>query len=453
MKKDPRNLALKVLNRIGDGDRTLDGVLEKAATADAFESRRDRALFNALVYGVLRWRRKLDHILDHLVDRPLKKIDPRVLDVLRLGLYQIVYLDRVPDSAAVNTAVNLVRRLPAEWAVGFVNAVLRRAVREHQQVPFPSGEIRDAASLALNKSFPEWIIKRWLARFGAGDTIRLCDTLNQPATLTLRANTLKIGAAELLPRIGALSQGAVRTSFAPDGIRNCRAAATLFEHPIFHQGLCAVQDEAAQLIALLVDPRPGDRVLDGCAGQGGKSAHMAALMQDRGEIVAVDRSAKRLERLVGEMKRLGVSIVTPLELDLDRAVNSKDLEHPFDRILIDAPCSGLGVIRRNPDIKWSPLKQDLGRYRNIQSGLLDLAAPLVKPGGVLVYAVCSSEPEETETVIADFLKNHPEFAINTGSEALTGARFQPLLVQSCFCTYPKHVEMDGFFGARLKRMQ
>jgi 16S rRNA (cytosine967-C5)-methyltransferase len=269
----------------------------------------------------------------------------------------------------------------------------------------------------------------------------------------LRVNSLKISTEDLLPDIRDFSETAVRTFFAPDGIGNCHSAANLFRSRLFQDGLCAIQDEAAQLIALLVDPKPGERVLDGCAGLGGKSGHMAQLMRNQGKIIAVDRSNERLERLVLEMRRLGISIVQPLALSLEKASSQKDLRVPFDRILIDAPCSGLGVIRRNPDIKWSPLKRNLDRYQLIQSRLLEAAAPLVKPDGILVYAVCSAEPEETETVVSGFLKNHPDFAISARSESLQGARFEPLFMESCLRTYPRHLEMDGFFGVRLRRIK
>jgi len=453
MCSDPRKTALKVLNRLSSGEITLDAVIDRMEAATDFADSRDRALFNTLVYGTLRWQGRLDHILAHFANRPLKKLDPRILNVLRIGLFQITYLDRIPPSAAVNTAVNLVRTLAAPWAVPFVNAVLRRATSELDQVPFPPPDDPSAAALAVNKSCPQWLVERWLSRYGVSDTIRLCDAVNEPATVTLRVNTLKTNVDVLLAEIREALGDAHRTDFAPDGIRLGRAAGALFKHSFYRDGLCAVQDEAAQLIGLLVDPQPGDRVLDGCAGLGGKSAHMAQLMQNRGRVIAVDRSDARLERLKAEMSRLGITIVKPLALPLEKAAAGGELRAPFDRILVDAPCSGLGVIRRNPDIKWSPLKADLDRYQRIQAHLLEQAAPLVRPEGLLVYSVCSSEPEETAAVVSGFLKNHPEFAISAGSKALSGARYAPLFCGTCLQTYPKHVEMDGFFGVRFSRVR
>ena len=453
MSSDPRKLALTVLNQIDSSDLTLDGLVERLTPEGVFASHRDRALFNTLVYGTLRWRRKLDHILGHFVDRPLKKIEPGVLNVLRLGLYQIAFLDRIPHSAAVNTAVNLVRSIKASWAAGFVNAVLRRSSREYQQVSFSPDEDMAPESLAINKSYPDWLLKRWYSRYGADRTARLCDALNKPSCITLRVNTLKTGPDQLMPVIKDFSKGIEKTVFAPDGIRNFQATGTFFESRIFEDGLCAIQDEAAQLIGLLVDPQPGERILDGCAGLGGKSGHLAQLMRNTGEVIATDRSTAKLEKLKAEMQRLGISIVKPVALALEKAVSKEELKEPFDRILMDAPCSGLGVIRRNPDIKWSPLKQNLRRYQQTQSRLLDLAAPLVKPEGILVYAVCSNEPEETDQVVSGFLKNHPEFAISPGSDALAGKHFAPLFTESSLRTFPEHVDMDGFFGVRLRRIE
>ena len=249
-----------------------------------------------------------------------------------------------------------------------------------------------------------------------------------------------------------LAEGADRTTFAPDGIHTNQSSGKLFNHPVFQNGLCAVQDEAAQLVGLLVNPQPGECVLDGCAGLGGKSGHMAQMMQNRGTLIAIDRSEARMNQLKAEMRRLGITIVEPLALPLETAIKSGELRRPFDRILVDAPCSGLGVLRRNPDIKWSPHKSNLKRYQSIQVRLLDLAAQLVKPQGILVYAVCSSEPEETEAVVTGFLKNRPEFDISPGPAALSESRYDPLRTGAYLQTYPNHVEMDGFFGVRFRRV-
>ncbi len=451
MPDDPRKLAVTVLNQLAKRPGTLTAVMEQAAAAARFGSTRDRALFNTLVYGTLRWRGRLDHILSHFADRPIKKIDPRVLNILRIGLFQVTGLDRIPPSAAVNTAVNLARSLSVPWSAAFVNALLRRAVKEHAQVPFPA-EDRTPAALSVTASFPPWLVERWVARYGYEATARLCDAVNQPPPLTLRANSLKTTAAGLLAMLSAENQRAEPTAFAPDGIRLFSANAAIFNHSAFRNGQFAIQDEAAQLVGLLLDPRRGERILDACAGLGGKSGHLAQLMHNDGSITAVDRDEARLTKLAGEMQRLGISIVRPLALSLEAAAASGRLEAPFDRVLLDAPCSGLGTIRRNPDIKWAPTKKSPARYRQVQSGLLDQAAALVRPSGILVYAVCSCEPEETESVVTDFLKNHPEFAIS--ADAAVPPSLKQLISPGGYLrTYPHQIEMDGFFAVRCKRVR
>ena len=448
---DARNTSLTILNKLDRGNQTLDGILDRMPQGSEYLSRRDRALFNALTFGVLRWRGRLDYIISHFSKTPVRKIEPVILNVLRLGLFQIVYLDRIPNSAAVNTAVELSKQAGFSRAAGFINALLRKAALNFNSVRFPAFEADPVAFLSTDQSLPGWLAHRWLNRFNPKALMALCHTINSIPPLTIRTNTLKTTRQQLAL---ALEQTIARiqpTPHAPDGLRMVNPDAPLNDIPEFKKGWFQVQDEAAQLVSLLLNPQPGESVLDACAGLGGKTGHMAQLMQNKGRITAMDKDESKLQRLDREMQRLGVIIAQPSCQDLDdlSVVNQHVL---FDRILLDAPCSGLGVLRRNPDIKWNSSEASLKRHARRQKRFLDHLACLVKPGGILVYSVCSIEPEENEAVIEVFLKKHPEFVIDTNYGQLPERVASLFKSVSWMKTLPLFDNMDGFFIARLKRI-
>jgi len=481
MTNNARQTALFILNTVDKARRTLDNVLEEILDQNSPLSRRDRALVHALVYGVLRWRGRLDWIIRRFSKTPIHKINPQVMNILRLGLFQMIYLDRIPVSAAVNTSVEMAKSFAAPWVVRFINGLLRNAAREMGKGELTGNTgFNDAVSeLAATKSFPAWLIKRWLNRFGREETGRLCDAVNVIPPITVRANTLKTTREHLMSAIESEVENIEAAVYAPDGVSFFNPATPVSEMKSFQDGWFQVQDEAAQLVTLLLDPQPGETVLDACAGLGGKTGHIAQMMQNQGHIVAADKDGKKLERLKSEMNRLGVSIVTTVPHDLDatshvsrlkiprcarndrgkerndrgkerndRGKERNDREtshfslltsHFFDRILLDAPCSGLGVLRRNPDAKWSSSEKDLKRFKERQIRFLDKLAGLLRPSGVLVYAVCSREPEENEAVVSAFLDQHPEFELEQQGQ-LQGAA-------------PAVFQMDAFFSVRFKRVR
>ena len=447
---DARKSALAVLNALDEGQRTLDSLLEDFSANNIVIPRREQSLLRALVFGVLRWRDRLDYIISHFSRTRFDKINPIVLNVLRLALFQIIYLDRIPDSAAVNTAVEMAKASGAPWVVGYVNALLRKAAREYPSVSWPDVERAPIASLAVEKSFPEWIIRKWLDRYGLENTANLCDSVNTIAPITVRTNTLRISPAQLLEELADEAGQVQAALYAPDGITIVDPAASIPEFGAFRSGCFQVQDEAAQLVSLLLNPRPGETVLDACAGLGGKTGHIAQLMNDAGKIVALDVNAKKLQRLEAEMQRLGISIVSSHCYNIEKGISPEQFTG-FDRVLLDAPCSGLGVMRRNPDIKWRASKRNLSKYKSRQIRLLENISHLVKPSGILVYAVCSPEPEENEMVIIEFLKKHPEFAINKGFGQLPDKLCTMADSPGVFKTYPLLNQMDGFFAVRLQK--
>ncbi len=452
MPHDPRKTALDVLNTLTRGKKTLDSILRDIPQHDRYLSRRDRALFTAMVYGVLRWRSRLDHIILHFSKIPIQKIEPGVLNILRLGLFQILYLDRIPDSAAVNTSVEMTKQIGAFRAAGFVNALLRKSATNYGSVHFPAFETDPVAFLSAGQSLPGWLAKRWLKRFDKESLMTLCNTINSVPPITIRTNTLKTAREQLILSLEKEVERIESTTTAPDGIRLFNPRRSISDLPAFNDGWFQVQDEAAQLVSLLLDPQPGESVLDACAGLGGKTAHLAQLLRNKGSIMAMDKDEKKLQQLDSEMQRLGISIVRTTCYDLNLPLDTK-LLGGFDRILLDAPCSGLGVLRRNPDIKWKSSEAGLKRHAGVQKRFLENLAPLVQPNGILVYAVCSIEPEENEAVIAAFLKKHPEFVIDKSLGKLPETLHSLVEPGTGFKTLPLLNHMDGFYFVRLKRIK
>ncbi|MDY6987936.1 MAG: 16S rRNA (cytosine(967)-C(5))-methyltransferase RsmB [Thermodesulfobacteriota bacterium] len=446
-----RQIALSVLNSLDDPHVTLDSLLVQAFKKRPRLIQPDRALANELVFGVLRWRARLDWVIKDLSNTPIDRIDPPVLNIIRLGLYQILFLSRIPVSAAVNDSVELAKDCAPPWTVRFVNAVLRNAVRLAQDIPLPGEKDDPVSAIAIGESHPPWMVKRWVKHLGVEETKRLCKTNNQIPPVTIRANTLKVSREKLHRSLVAHVRGMRQTRFAPEGL-----ALTGLKQPIgkmspFQKGWFQVQDEAAQLITYLLDPKEGETILDACAGLGGKTGHIAQLMKNSGVLRAMDREAWKLRSLRTATKRLGISTVTTWHRDLSSPV-ADNFASTFDRILVDAPCSGLGVIRRNPDIKWKKREEDLLRLQRRQGRLLATLAPLVKRGGWLVYCVCSLEPEEGDRVVDAFLKSHSDFAITRSPCTLSEMNEHFVDTSGIFRTAQNQHNMDGFFAVRLKKV-
>jgi len=440
MKDHPRTRTLFILNKLDKERKTLDNILENTPE-DASFSRRDQALTHALTYGVLRWRSRLDLIIGHFSKTPLNKMDSRILNVLRIGVFQMLYLDKIPVSAAVNTSVEMAKSFSSPWVVRFVNGLLRNIARKYESVPFPDMGKDPISALAAEKSFPKWLVRRWLRRFGTEETARLCDAVNSIPPITIRTNTIKTTREELMISLEAEVGEIDPTPHARDGISFSHPKMPVAEMKTFQKGWFQVQDEAAQLVSQFLNPQPGENILDACAGFGGKTGHIAQLMKNQGRIVAMDKDGGKLLRLKSETERLGISIVRTCVHDLQLPYEKESDFAGFDRILLDAPCSGLGVLRRNPDAKWSVSEKNLDRCKKRQSVFLNHLAPLLSPRGVLVYAVCSTETEENEAVTEAFLE-------------AGDLRFEIRNSESSYLrTFPHRDHMDGFFAVRFRRIR
>ena len=442
-----RAIAADLLNRLQDRRHTLDQLMDRADSRIQSLNRADRSLVHALVFGVQRWQSRLDWIIDHLAARN-RKMDPHVRTILRLGLFQIQFLQRIPVSAAVHSSVELAKRSGRKWAAGFVNGVLREAVRRADRIPWPDAEKDPLTHMAVTHAFPRWLISRWVRRWGAEAADAFCRMVNTIPETTLRTNTLRISRRELLTAVQSEAEAVRETRYSPEGIALMKMNRPLPQWPAFQEGWFQVQGEAAQITSHFLGPRPGETVWDVCAGLGTKTAHMAQLMQNQGRIVATDLYATKLEKLDREMNRLGITIVQSTPLDLTASAPNLP-PAAFDRILLDAPCSGLGVLQKNPDGKWRLTPREIQKNSTRQLALLTRAAPLLKAGGILVYAVCSLEPEENEQVVDAFLQKHPEFAIYPSSWS-AGERINSLLTPRGFLsTIPHLSQLDGFFAAAL----
>lgn len=444
---DPRRLAVDILERVQGGgyaDRTLDATLQRHPDLDP----RDRGLCTELVYGVLRQQGRLDFALAAFCKQPLAKLENRVLLLLRLGAYQLLCLDRVPDSAAVDTTVQLARALKLERATGFINGVLRALGRGQGQLAWPEPAREPLAHLQHALSLPQWLAARWLDDLGADEARQLAAALLDPAPFSVRVNTLKIDRARFLAALAAAGHRGEPTRFAPEGvvIRE-RSRAPL---PGDADGWYQVQDEASMLVAPLLAPQPGERLLDACAAPGGKTTHLAALTGNRAQITALDLHPQRVHLVEQGAARLGCRGIAARCWDLTTPPRFLDPES-FDGVLVDAPCSGLGVLRRNPETRWRLHPADITLLAERQAMLLDQAATLVRPGGRLVYAVCTVTPEETDRQVAAFLARHAQFRLQPLASRVPDSWRVLLDPQGCLRSWPHRFALDGFFAAGLVR--
>lgn len=443
---NPRRAAFEILVRIERDQLFADQQIDRELSSHAF-SPRDRALLTELVLGVLRRRGTLDHLIDLFSSRRSAKLERAVLTLLRLGLYQMFCLERIPVSAAVNETVKLARVF-APRASGFVNAVLRRFDRERDAVSWPDREADPAGFIAAYHSHPRWLAEEWLRRLGAPEAEALAAAMSGHPPLTLRVNTLRTTRDDLLRTLAADGVEAEAAAWSPVGVHILSPARPALL-PGFREGLFTVQDESSQLASLFLAPEPGQDVLDICAAPGGKATHLAQIMEDRGTLLACDRDGRKLCRIEETAARLGLGIIGTMALDASLPPAPLGARR-FDRILVDAPCSGLGVIRRNPESKWRLTSSDPARLSELQGRILRNAAGCLADGGVLLYSTCSTSVEEDEAVIDDFVSERDDFVV----EDLRGLfpDHAPLFTgQGMFRSWPHRHGMDGFFAARLKK--
>jgi 16S rRNA (cytosine967-C5)-methyltransferase len=437
-----RTAAFRVLRAIASGRADLGDALSRAR--DPLTDPRDRALATQLATGTLRWRAALDYQLQRLSTKPLARLDAEVLDALRLGAYQLLYLERVPVSAVVNDSVDLVKRAAVGSAAGFVNAVLRRLARERETLSWPDRS-NLVEHLAVMQSHPAWLVQRWIDRYGPETAEIWLRFNNQPPSLTLATNRLAGTRDDLAARLLAEQIATAPTAIAPYGltVKSGRPLASA----AFRDGYCLVQDEASQIIPELLDTPRGARVLDACASPGGKTLALAAQCGPDGLVAATDVRRRRVELLAATVRRCRATNVRTLLIGSTSDFPFGD--EAFDRVLIDAPCSGLGTVRRDPDIRWRREPADFSALVQAQLDLLRRAGRVVARGGALLYSTCSSEPEENEAVVTAFLRDAADFSVLPVPSLRTSAAIKEMLTPDGYLrTTPGH-GLEAFFGAVL----
>ncbi len=436
-----RGIAVKILNRIDRTDAYLDKMLQVEMKNSDLNGL-DKSLLYEIVHGVIRWLGRIDWVLNGFYRGQFSKCMPNVKNAMRVALYQIMFMNKVPDFAAVNEAVEFVKKLQGQKPADLTNAVLRNIIRKKEAIKYPDTEGGKANYFSAFYSHPSWLVKRWIKRYGEDFTEELLVSNNNKPSLIIRVNNLVTNKVELKKLLDSVDLDYSDTKYLPNFIKMYKLT-NIADWEYFKNGYFSIQDESTGLPCKLLDVKPGMKVLDFCAAPGGKTALLAEYMNNEGELVALDKYESRLKILTNNLKRLQVKNVRAV------AVDAMEFEEDnFDRILVDVPCTGLGTLQKKPDIKW---KRDIGDIRRLnvtQSQLLKKAASLLKSGGILVYSTCTIEPEENYEIIKQFLSENPNYSLINVSEL-----FDEQLVDEhgCIQTIPNKHKIDGAFSAKLKR--
>ncbi len=452
-----REVALECLLHLSKTQASIASVVDDAFRKHGLDGR-ERRLANGLVYGVIRWQQQLDWVLEHFIN-PQFRLDARHRAILRLGAFQLLHLDGIPPHAAIFETVQLAKR--SRKTAGFVNAVLRAVQRKASTLAYPSLETNPIEHITFSLSYPEWLVKRWIETRGVNWTLAFCRASNQVAPLAFRVNSLLISCEDLQQSFMANGLPTKVSEIAPDGIVIANRSITAYDaasntpdektlKDVLNRADVYVQDESAMLVPYLLMSESPQYVVDLCAAPGGKTTHLACLMENSGKIIAVDISEKKLSLLEENCRRIGARNVQTRTLDATKA----DLSfiNTADAVLLDVPCSGFGTLRRHPDIRWNKTPEQLRTLTELQYNLLKNAAQYIKHGGILVYSTCSIEPMENEEVIRRFLKNFPMYAVENGHPFLPDVPQSAITPDGFLQTFPHEHGVDGAFAARLRKI-
>ncbi len=430
---------MKILNRVERTDSYLDKLLDIELKSDELNEL-DRRFLTELTHGVIRWKTRLDFIIEYFCKNKFAMQDPNIRNALRVALYQILFLSKIPHAAAVNEAVEFVKKIRGQKAANLVNAVLRNIIRNINKLPTPDSEADPIQYLSIMYAHPSWIVKRWVERYGLYETEQLLAANNERPTIVVRANSLKTNAEELAKLFDERGIKYSRSKYL-DNFLKVGHLSGIYNLDLFAQGYFSVQDESAGLVVKLLDPKPGEKVIDLCSAPGGKTTFIAEMMKNEGKIIAVDKYEHRLNLVKQSCERLGITNVEFIAED----ATTLSVE-PANKVLVDAPCSGLGVIQKKPDIKWQRELTDIKNLAKTQIELLETAEKLVKEGGVIVYSTCTIEPEENIEVVKAFIERHPEFEIEDARNYLPA---DVVNSDGHMETFPHKHDMDGSFAVRL----
>lgn len=446
-----RELAVQVLGRVEGEAAYANLLLQKSL--NVLSDIRDRQLTTLLVNGTLKNRLTLDYALRRHLRGPLSELPHEVRWILRISTFQILYLSKIPPSAAINEGVELVKKRQGKYT-SLVNGVLRRVLESDWDITWPSREKEPVRYLSIRYSHPEWMVKRWLKRYGIDETEALCLANNEPAMTWIRTNTLKITRENLRERLESEGVTVTLGDRVPESLK-IEDFGSMDKLQSFQEGLFTVQDESSQLVAHILNPGAGDQILDACSAPGGKTTHLAQKMENQGNILAFDILSRKLE-LVDELAdRLGITIINPQLGDARELPGVADFS--CHKVLVDAPCSGLGVIRRRADMRWNKKEEEIKELAELQLAILERAARSVAADGELVYSTCTLEPEENFEVVKAFRTRHPEFvSVNLAEELpfqLTDKRDLHQANKGTLQILPHKHGMDGFFLAKFRRVE
>ncbi|HEY3425229.1 MAG TPA: 16S rRNA (cytosine(967)-C(5))-methyltransferase RsmB [Negativicutes bacterium] len=439
---DAREVALKIINDVTNNDAYANIALAREINRQNLTDQ-DRRFVTELVYGTIKAGATLDWLLSYYVTRSVSKMPPIIRNILKMGIYQIFFLSKVPHSAACNQAVELTKKYGHPGTVKFVNAVLRNAVRNPDKAIYPDKNSQPTKYLSLKYFHPEWLVARWIDRLGIQSTEELCLMNNSTPPLSLRTNTLKIERQELLAILEQEGITCEPSQWATEGII-CSNHPALRTLKSLREGLFQIQDESSMLVAHVLDPQPGEFIIDACGAPGGKSTHIAAIMQNQGKVLSTDIYDHKLALTTENADRLGIKIIETKVLDA--TLLGSLYPEQADRVLVDAPCSGLGVLRRKPDSRWRKNESMLAELPILQTAILHSAADCVKAGGILVYSTCTTEPEENQAIVQGFLTDRPDFSLQ-----VAGAYLPVKSADTMVQLWPHIDHVDGFFISRMIR--
>ncbi len=447
--EDARSCAVKIICRCERTDSYLEKLIDAELKNDSLNDF-DKALLNEISHGVIRWMRRLDWFLNGFYRGNYEKCLPEVRNAMRVALYQILFLNKIPYSAAVNEAVEFIKRIHGEKHAGVVNGLLRTIIRTLENLVWPTREIDEVNYLGIIQSHPNWMVRRWINRFGFDDSVKLCEENNKRPVMSLRVNSLKISNGDFENYLKEKNLYYKNGNYL-DNFFTTKTMSKIYTDELFRQGIFSIQDESAGLVAKLMDPKKEDLILDVCSAPGGKTSHMSELMNNEGQIIAVEKYLSRLEVMSKNLERLGVKNVKKIHDDICQP-GSKELKENLigkaDKILVDAPCSGLGVLSKKPDIKWKRVMEDICNLQKLQIEILENSIKYLKPSGVLVYSTCTTETEENMDVVNIFLANHPEFSIDNAGKYVIE---KVVNKEGCIELFPHKHNVDGAFSVRLIR--
>ncbi|KHF39829.1 16S rRNA (cytosine(967)-C(5))-methyltransferase RsmB [Halalkalibacter okhensis] len=442
MSKPVREVALEILLQIEKNQAYSNLLLNQTVNRTKLDPR-DVGLLTEIVYGTIQRRDTLDYYLQSFVKKGVSSLQDWVKVLLRLSVYQIAYLDRVPERAVIHEAVAIAKKRGHKGISGMVNGVLRSIQREG--LPSHTNIKDEVEKVALEYSYPVWLVKRWADQYGLDETKAMCQASLEPPNVTVRVNQVKASLGEALSLLEEEGLQVKRGDLSPDAI--IVEKGNVFQTNTYKQGYVTVQDESSMLVGRAVGAKPGMAVADTCAAPGGKSTHIAEQMDDMGTVLSFDLHDHKVKLIHDQTRRLGLSCIKAEAMDA-RKIHEK-VKEPFDRVLVDAPCSGFGVIRRKPDIKWSKSEQDIKAIKNIQQEILDAVAPFVKQGGTLIYSTCTVDKDENEESVANFLARHQDFQLDKTLKDRLPEKALGRYEEGMVTILPQDFQTDGFFIASL----